>query len=268
MDNSEHISQILKALVYIEEHLDEELLLDTIAKEAHISPYHFHRLFLASMGETLYSYIRRLRLEKARGKLQYSNESIFNIALDVGYESHAGFCKAFKAITCETPLKYRERMRPIVAAMMQRMTTSRRPSFKIVYREDLKVLFARETGNYNEVPARAFQKLFMKISQEGPYYSMALDDPSIVDPNECRFDACIEAKKEARGLGKKVIQAGRYACFTHQGPYENLTEAFQEIYANWLPFTKERLADLPDFCEHLDFSNFVTKIYIPLLEPQ
>lgn len=66
MDHSEdYVKRILKVLIYIEDHVEEEMTLDELAKVACLSPFHFHRLFQAIVGETLYKYAKRLRLEKA-----------------------------------------------------------------------------------------------------------------------------------------------------------------------------------------------------------
>ena len=57
--------RILKTLVYIQHHLNEELSLEKLSAVANFSPFHFHRFFLAYTGEPLQSYVRRLRLERA-----------------------------------------------------------------------------------------------------------------------------------------------------------------------------------------------------------
>lgn len=57
-----HIACILKVLVYIESHLDEELSLEKMSKIANISPFYFHRLFRAYVGEPLAGHVKRLRL--------------------------------------------------------------------------------------------------------------------------------------------------------------------------------------------------------------
>ena len=45
--------QMLHALVHIHEHLDEDLVLDDLAKRACLSPHHFHRVFRGMLGEPL-----------------------------------------------------------------------------------------------------------------------------------------------------------------------------------------------------------------------
>ena len=56
---TEYSRRINRVLDYIDDHLDEALDLDTLAEVANFSPFHFHRLFAAWMGETLGDYLRR-----------------------------------------------------------------------------------------------------------------------------------------------------------------------------------------------------------------
>lgn len=94
---AEYISRINRVLDYIEMHLDEELSLQTLANVAHFSPFHFHRIFKAIVGETLNQFIQRLRVEKAAGILVGNpNRSITEVALDCGFSSSATFARAFK----------------------------------------------------------------------------------------------------------------------------------------------------------------------------
>jgi len=53
----------------IDRRLDQPLDLASLAAVTHFSPYHFHRLFAAWMGETLGDYVRRRRVELAAGRL-------------------------------------------------------------------------------------------------------------------------------------------------------------------------------------------------------
>jgi AraC family transcriptional regulator len=95
---AEYLARIHRAQDYIEQNLNEPLSLDDVAAAARFSPYHFHRVFSAVTGETLYQFILRLRLEKAAGKLvQNPDQSITEIALDAGFSSSATFARAFRA---------------------------------------------------------------------------------------------------------------------------------------------------------------------------
>ena len=81
---------------YIRQHIDEPLNRETLAAVADFSVPHFHRLFSDCMGESVGSYVRRLRLERAGRKLRLGAVNIAEVALAAGYESHTAFGKAFK----------------------------------------------------------------------------------------------------------------------------------------------------------------------------
>ena len=88
----EYTRRINLARDYIRAHLDGELTVETVSRSALFSPFHFHRLFTAMTGETLYDHIRRLRLEKAAGTLLNDPaRSVTDIALDCGFGSSAAF---------------------------------------------------------------------------------------------------------------------------------------------------------------------------------
>jgi len=94
----EYLSRIHRAQDHIEQNLGQMLSLESIARAAGFSPFHFHRIFSAVTGETLYQFILRLRLEKAARVLcQVPERPITEIALDVGFGSSASFARAFQA---------------------------------------------------------------------------------------------------------------------------------------------------------------------------
>lgn len=76
----EYLARIHRAQDYIEENLGGVLLLETIAQAANFSPFHFHRLYRALTGETLYQFILRVRLERAASTLYHKpHEAVTSI---------------------------------------------------------------------------------------------------------------------------------------------------------------------------------------------
>ncbi|MGC4123257.1 MAG: AraC family transcriptional regulator [Myxococcales bacterium] len=95
---AEYAARINRVVDHVEKHLDEPLALEDLAKVACFSPFHFHRLFKAFTGESLYQFVLRLRLEKAASQLvQHPNKSVTAIALDCGFGSSASFARSFRA---------------------------------------------------------------------------------------------------------------------------------------------------------------------------
>ena len=109
----EYTARMNRVIDYIEQHLDEALSLDRLARVANFSKFHFHRIFRALMGETLGQFIKRLRVEKAAIQLTGNpKKSITEIAIDCGFSSSATFARAFKELLGVSATTWRERGYP------------------------------------------------------------------------------------------------------------------------------------------------------------
>src|SRR6185295_17372846 len=96
--------QLNRVIEFIGKHLDENLTLTQLSDIACFSKYHFHRLFTAYTGLSLQQYIRWLRLKRAAHQLIVDkSQSIINIAINAGFESHEAFSRAFKQTCGLTP---------------------------------------------------------------------------------------------------------------------------------------------------------------------
>ncbi len=93
---------------YIDEHIDESLNRQVLAQTAGFSVPHFHRIFAAETGESIASYVRRVRLERAGRKLRVGAIDITEVALAAGYDTHAAFGKAFKQQFGLSPSEFRQ----------------------------------------------------------------------------------------------------------------------------------------------------------------
>ncbi len=106
---SEYTARMHRVLEHIDAHLDQPLELSELARVAHFSPFHFHRLFSAWMGETLGDYLRRRRLELAAMRLAAQPRlPILNVALAVGFGSSEAFTRAFKTRFGSAPSRWRQ----------------------------------------------------------------------------------------------------------------------------------------------------------------
>jgi AraC family transcriptional regulator len=164
-DNSWH-ARILRVLVHVQTHLDEDLSLDELAAIANCSPYHFHRVFSGMVGEGVKEHVRRLRLERAAQRLRFTGQPILQIALDAGYETHESFTRAFQALFDEAPSEFRKAHRVVAhgpsAAGVHFAGTGTLDDFRPVRREPpltvrvettvpLRVAFRRHVGAYADV---------------------------------------------------------------------------------------------------------------------
>lgn len=80
---------------------------EEVAKNAGFSIDYFNRIFLSHTGFTVTAYINYIRLKQAAYLLRTTDKSVLDIALEIGYDSHEGFTKAFKKKYGVTPSEYR-----------------------------------------------------------------------------------------------------------------------------------------------------------------
>ncbi len=80
-----------------------------LAAASRLSPFHFHRVFVAATGETPKQLDLRLRLGRAAADLVSTNRSVLSIAIAHGFGSHDGFGRAFRRRFGQTPREYRHR---------------------------------------------------------------------------------------------------------------------------------------------------------------
>ncbi|HOW85633.1 MAG TPA: GyrI-like domain-containing protein [Candidatus Aminicenantes bacterium] len=94
---TEYMARINRVIDHIERNIGRDLSLDELARAANFSPFHFHRIFAAVVGEPLHAFVLRIRAERAAGALLSDPKAtITAIALDHGYSSSAAFARAFR----------------------------------------------------------------------------------------------------------------------------------------------------------------------------
>ena len=87
--------EIEKALAFIDEHIEDKLLLNDIANDLGFSPFYVSRMFSQIMGISIVSYVRIRKLQYAFSDLQ-NCKTILEVAYQYGFESHEGFTRSFK----------------------------------------------------------------------------------------------------------------------------------------------------------------------------
>jgi AraC family transcriptional regulator len=281
----EYARRMHKVQEYIDQHLDEALELPDLARVAHFSAFHFHRLFRAWMGETLGDYLRRRRLETAALRLIAQPEvPVLNIALDVGFGSQEAFARAFKTRFGMTATGWREQQAreraqrladsglpdsnpgqtlrnpgqaspPPGAQHGDSSTTESAMQVKIVEREPVQIAYMRHVGPYGpDIGAfwiNAFAPWMTTHHLMGAVrYGISHDDPAITAPEKCRYDACVEVpagfKVPPPAIGT-TLPGGKYACAYYKGNGSDIGLSWNALLRDWLPASGMQLDGRPFF---------------------
>lgn len=88
-------NSIHNSLIYIEDHLEENLTIGQIADAIGYSEYYFSRSFRKEMQMTVMEYVRKRRLKKSFDEIK-KGEKVIDTAIKFGWETHSGFTKSFK----------------------------------------------------------------------------------------------------------------------------------------------------------------------------
>ena len=280
--------RIVRTLVYIQQHLDEALELEQVARVAAFSSFHFHRIFRGLVGETLKEHVRRLRLERAARNLKQLDSPIIEIALQAGFETHESFTRAFGDMFGISPSAYRTAHQPAPESAsgthLDDVSGYHPPEYaglppvEVKELPPMRLVFLRHVGPYTQVGA-TWGRLMTWAGMRGllgpgmKLLGMVHDDPDVTPPDKVRYDAAVTVNRPVRPEGEFGVMefpGGSFAVVTHKGPYETLGKAYQRVYGGWLPQSGYTLRDVPAFEQYLNSprdtkpDDLLTLIHLPL----
>jgi AraC family transcriptional regulator len=275
---------------YITDNLNETLDLSHLAVLSHFSPYHFHHIFKAVMGETPQDFINRLRLERAANLLLKTNNlSITQIALKCGFSSSSTFARAFKKHFGISASSYARAYadnpdRPIFNRNLQNTAQSPAtpdaeisvrpmPALHLVYVANLKGYSLKEI-------CRAWNKLQHWSSAHGLLtpetlaVGISFDDPLITPLEKCRYYACLSAPPETRADSLvNVIDIPAHRCVVSHVvcDAEQIERIYHCLYRDWFPGSGFQPADYPCYeiyrqtPENSPDGKYVMDVCIPII---
>lgn len=101
-------SVVYPAVVYIDNHPKEMVTMQAMADLCHLSPSYFSRVFSRDVGENFINYTNRQKVKLAKKLLRETNQSVSQIAGELGYQDTSHFIKIFKRFEGTTPMIYRQ----------------------------------------------------------------------------------------------------------------------------------------------------------------
>jgi AraC family transcriptional regulator len=278
-------------------HLDDDLSLAELARSSGLSPFHAHRAFATTVGETVKRYTQRLRLDHAAGALLATDDTILDIAFASGFRNHETFSRAFHRQFGTTPSAYRKRgfanapsaaqitrhleliahVGPCIG-LFQTSEGDHRMSYEVFKRtlEPQSVLVLRKRVKRPEI-AKAIGASLGRIvvhaqrtgaTIAGQPFTRYLDwGPGVVT-----VEIGIPVTGKVAGADDIIaseLPGGAVAMTTHVGPYEQLGAAHAAVQI-WIEDNHGQPGGAPwelyvsDPANHPDPKDWKTEIYWPL----
>ena len=268
----DYVERVNRAIDHIVRNLAQPLRLHAVAEAACFSPFHFHRVFKALLGETLNQFVKRQRLERALYLMSHApKRSLTDVALDCGFASSSDFSRSFKQHYGLPPSVFdleafrnarREAFERVLSSQVgspgfTSLPAGQNPDGFEVKLRDLPartVAYIRVLNPYREGAAQAACERLLAWAVErgladGQWLGYMWDEPEIVALADCRYDvALVVGDVEPVGeIGRFEFPAMRVAEVVLSGDITLETRAIDWLYKTWLPHSGYVPDDQPAF---------------------
>ena len=235
-----------ESIGYIMRHLDEDLSLDVLSSRFFISKYHFSRIFREETGETVYSFIKRCRIDQSAIDMKLEPaRTMTDIGLDYGY-SASNYSSAFKKRFHASPVVFKRSLPirctavPFAPERVVRFKTAEEYAARIELREleDLFVIYQRLIGNYGDLEKSWRQFIDQhggSINKKTILLERFYHDPAITASSQCVCDICRTSEQERDAESVMRIRGGKWIVYPFDGEIRDIYGILQGIFSIWLP---------------------------------
>jgi AraC family transcriptional regulator len=241
---------------YVQEHLDDDIVIDDLAVMLGVSKFHLNRLFKATTGFQIGEFIQRRRLQKAYALLGTGKYSVIDASVAVNYDSHSSFSRAFlKAFGCKpSEVKIGSACvwrTPQVLKHQCARDELLQPEIIDLPEQRLRGLYGTgfKDQSFNALGTSLFQEIHARLAKDNAApaamsrVGVSLESPWHGDQNACRFFAGLNRADLGLSLEDYLWTAGTWARFRHTGPHQLIWQAISRIYAGWVIPSGVRLRD-------------------------
>ncbi len=263
----EYEQMMLKVQHYINQHLAEDLSLESLAAVGNYSVFHFQKIFSDSMSESPKQYVIRLRLERAAHSIKiFPQLPINEIAANCGFSSNSIFSRAFKNYFGVSADLYRNLpsdklndinkkknqflhtandswITPItnIQQKVESVILTSTPTVNTVYSFHLACI--QTTLSHPENITFAFQNLLQWARPRGlifpttRYFGVWLDFPFITPPEKCRYLCGMEINADTKlpkGLHLQTVRKAQYLNYEMQGSINNALDVMLALNHKYL----------------------------------
>ncbi|MFT7836728.1 AraC family transcriptional regulator [Saccharothrix sp. BKS2] len=285
------ISALNRLVDLVEEHLGEELDVDSAARELGTTGYHLRRMFSSLAGMPLSEYVRRRRMTVAAADVVRGRGDLLDIAVRHGYGSTEAFGRAFRAVHGAGPGDVRRDGGPLRSQpqLRFRLTVEGRtpmdtrlvdhPAFRLVGHAARVPLIHHGVNPHIQrhiaaLPPEEHQRLKSLGDAEPRGLLQVCDDldPDATEGSELTYlhGVALTGDTPVPGdLDAIEVPAGRWAVFRTSGPHpEALQTAWAATATEWFPSNPWRSRPGPSIVAVLDraadFSTATCELWLPV----
>ncbi|AYC30284.1 effector binding domain-containing protein [Paenisporosarcina cavernae] len=285
------VESIQKAIDYMEKNLMENLTIDSIAKQANVSAFHFQRTFSVLTDITVGDYIRRRRLTLAGEELLTTDTKVIDIAHKYGYETPEAFSKAFRRQHNLTPSDLRKskgKLQSYNRLMIQVTLKGANPmKYSVIEKNAFQIVgIKREFSSVaEEENVIGIPELWEEVNHNGTCDQLFQLNDGVV---KGVLGVCGEVSKEQKdvnvfdywvatsyagevpnGMLSLELPASKWAVFEVHGPMPTaMQNAWKQIFSEWFPSTGYQHAGTPEFELYSDEDpnspDLYSEIWIPI----
>ena len=285
-----YYARMKRVLDHIDQHLHQDLDLDSLSSIAGFSKFHFHRQFTACCGVSVHRYFQLARMKRASYRLAYRDgDSVTTVAMDAGYDAPDAFARAFRQRFGQSPSSFRKSPDwQTWQAALEPLDNARIGPLKTTYTAaDVEIRVVPTTPiaimEHRGDPATlgaTIQRFIAWRRSEGlhprtsPTFNVWRSERRPASPADYSVDLCVGTSRsfDANGAGIKagVIPGGRCAVLRVVGYTDNLEPTALFLYRDWLPSSGEEARDFPIYCQRLAFfpdvpeHETIAEVFLPL----
>lgn len=241
------------AIDHVVRHLEEPLRLAQVGRRVGLSPFHFHRVFQALMGQTLAEFVKRLRLERALRHMAHGpRATLTTIALRCGFSSSSDFSRCFKQRFGVAPSAFdlagwrKANGSQLEGRLPERFRLRPRENpdgFRVTVRTlaPRTVAYVRVRDPYRPDAVTSAAQRMIRWAEEhaladGQWLGYQWEHPEFTALEDCQYHVAVEAERfVARGeVGRFAFPAMKVAEIEVRGDIELEIRALQYLYGPWL----------------------------------
>jgi AraC family transcriptional regulator len=285
------VESIQKAIDYMENNILEDMTIDSIAKQANVSPFHFQRTFAVLTEMTIGDYLRRRRLTLAGEELLTTDAKIIALAYKYGYDTPEAFSKAFRrqhGVSPSEARKYKRKLQSYNRLIIQVILKGAEPmKYSVVEKNAFQIVGIKrefacvaEKENVSGIP-----ELWKEVNQNGTSDRLFQLNDGVVTGVLGVCGGVSEEQKKANvfdywvatsyagevpeGLLSLEIPASKWAVFEVNGPMPAaMQNAWKRIFSEWFPSTGYEHAGTQEFELYTDEDpnspDLYSEIWIPI----